>query len=273
VVAWWASTEPVPVEKGHLPLAGGIVARDDAGMDLVLEEAHVQVARSTGADRAARTLLALCLIGGPLAGVVVRAVVPASSTASAARTISDYAAHQGATRTLLIADAFLFLLVPAALAAAGLAWRRAPVLALTAAAASLVGWMAIMLLIAQDALAAVAGRPVYAGARATAITDSWSSETLVSIWIAAFIVGHIVGTVLLGAALWRARAVPRWAAIGIALSMPLHLLTVLTDFRAGDVAAWVLLLAGFGTCARVILTASDPLVAAREHVPATAVAA
>jgi hypothetical protein len=241
-------------------------------MDLVAEEAHVDVARSTGADRVARTLLAVCLVVGPLAGVVVRAVVPASSTASVARTVSDYAAHPGATRTLLIADAFLFLLVPAAVAAAGLAWRRSPGLALAAAAVSLVGWTAIMLLIAQDALAAVAGRSVYAGAQATAITDSWSSETLVSVWIAAFIVGHILGTVLLGAALWRARAVPRWAAGGIAVSMPLHLVTVLAGFRVGDVAAWLLLLAGFAACARVVIGGSEPFAAGHEHARAAALA-
>jgi hypothetical protein len=258
---------------GHLPLAGGIDVRDDRAMDLVELEALVDGARSTGADRAARFLLAGCLVGGPLAAVVVRATVPASSTASVARTVSDYAAHPGATRTVLIADAFVFLLVPAAVAAAGLAWRRAPVLALLAAITSFVGWTAIMLLIAQDALVSVAGRPTYAGAQASAIADAWSSETLVAVWLVAFIAGHIVGTVLLGAALWRARAVPRWAAVGIGVSMPLHLVTVLADFRVGDVAAWLLLLAGFAACARAVLTGREPVAVTQQHAAGTVVAA
>lgn len=258
---------------GHLPLVGGIDDREDRDMDLVEREAHVDVARSTGADRAARLLLAGCLVGGPLATIVVRAAIPASSTASVARTISDYAAHPGATRTVLIADAFVFLLVPAALAAAGLAWRRAPVLALSAAVVSFVGWTAIMLLIAQDALVAVAGRSAYAGAQATAITDAWSNDTLVAVWFAVFIVGHIVGTVLLGAALWRARAIPRWAAGAIAVSMPLHLATVVADFKVGDVAAWLLLLAGFTVCARAVMATREPVPEVHARRATTAVAA
>jgi hypothetical protein len=241
-------------------------------MDVVEKEAHVDVEYPNRADRAARVLLAGCLVGGPLAGVVVRGVVPASSTASVARTVSDYAAHPGATRTLLIADAFLFLLVPAALAAAGLAWRRAPVLALCAAVLSLIGWTAIMMLIAQDALEAVAGRAAYAGGQATAITNAWSDQTLVAVWIGAFIVGHILGTVLLGAALWRARAVPRWAALAIAVSMPLHLATVVTGFRAGDVAAWLLLLAGFAACARAMVARRAQVEVSHVQMSETAVA-
>jgi hypothetical protein len=257
---------------GHLPLAAGIGDGEDRGLDLVRQEALVDDARLTGADRIARFLLAGCLVGGPLAAVVVRATVPASSTASVARTVSDYAAHPGATRAVLIADAFLFLLVPAAVAAAGLAWRRAPVLALLAAITSLVGWMAIMMLIAQDALVAVAGSSAAAGVQATAVADAWSSETLVAVWLAAFIAGHIVGTVLLGAALWRARAVPRWAAVAIGISMPLHLATVLADFRIGDVAAWLLLLAGFAACARAVLAGRAPVAVTHKHGAGTAVA-
>jgi hypothetical protein len=242
-------------------------------MDLIAQEALVDDGRMTGAVRAARFLLAGCLVGGPLAAIVVRATVPASSTASVARTVSDYAAHPGATRAVLIADAFVFLLVPAAVAAAGLAWRRAPVLALLAAVASFVGWTAIMMLIAQDALVAVAGRSAYAGAQATAIANAWSSETLVAVWLVAFIAGHIVGTVLLGAALWRARAVPRWAAVAVGIAMPLHLVTVLADFRVGDVAAWLLLLAGFAACARAVLARREPLPLAHQRTAGTAVAA
>jgi hypothetical protein len=242
-------------------------------MDLIAQEALVDDGRMTGAERAARFLLAGCLVGGPLAAIVVRATVPASSTASVARTVSDYAAHPGATRAVLIADAFVFLLVPAAVAAAGLAWRRAPVLALLAAVASFVGWTAIMMLIAQDALVAVAGRSAYAGAQATAIANAWSSETLVAVWLVAFIAGHIVGTVLLGAALWRARAVPRWAAVAVGIAMPLHLVTVLADFRVGDVAAWLLLLAGFAACARAVLARREPLPLAHQRTAGTAVAA
>lgn len=37
-----------------------------------------------------------------------------------------------------------------------------------------------------------------------------------------FVVGHVIGTVLLGIAMWRSRAVPRWAAAITAVAQPLH---------------------------------------------------
>lgn len=204
-------------------------------------------------NRIARVLLAVCLVGGPLAGIVVRAAVPASSTASVAESVADYGQHTGATQVLLIADGFLILLVPAALAAAALAWRRAPVLSLVGGVLSLFGWVAIVMLSAQDQLLAETGRSVYAHGQATAIAEHWSSAPLVNIYVVIFVAGHLVGTALLGAALWRAQVVPRWAAALIGLSMPVHLITVLTGFKAGDVAAWVALLIGFAMCARPVL--------------------
>ena len=167
---------------------------------------------------------------------------------------------------MLIADAFVFLLVPAALAATALAWRRAPVLSLLAGVVSLIGWSAIVMLEAQDALIAAAGRQVYLDGQGAAIATTWSNETLVAGTIAAFIAGHVLGTVLLGAALWRARAIPRWAALCVALSMPLHLAAFLADFKLGDVGAWVLLLVGFAVCAQAYCTKRDmPAVSAERR--------
>ncbi len=204
-------------------------------------------------SRFARLLLAACLIVGPVAGIVVRASVPASSTASAARSAIDYGRHTGATQLVLIADGFLFLLVPAALAATALAWRRAPLLSLLAGIFSLVGWTSIVMLAAQDALFAETGRAVYGSGDALRIATNWSGSALVTFYIGAFIVGHLVGTALLGAALWRARAVPRWAAVCVGVSMPLHLVAVLADVRIADVGCWVLLLLGFAACARALV--------------------
>ncbi len=233
----------------------------------------MQQVRSPRVDRIARLIVAGCLVGGPLAGMVVRGSLPSPATASIARSVADYASNPGATRAVLIADAFLFLLVPAALGATVLAWRRAPVLALLAGVVSLIGWSAIVMLAAQDALFAVAGRQVYAAGQGAAIATTWSNEPLVAGTIGAFIAGHLLGTVLLGAALWRARAIPRWAALCIALSMPLHLAAFLADFKLGDMGAWVLLLVGFAVCARVYVAGWDVQVASAERRVSSAVPA
>ncbi len=220
--------------------------------------------RLAKANRVARLLVAACLVVGPLAGAVVRAAVPTPSTASVARMVVDYGNHATATQILLIADGFLILLVPAALAATALAWSRAPFLSLIGGTLSLLGWCAIVMLAAQDALFAEAGRAIHApgAATATAIATSWSSGSLATIYTFMFILGHLVGTAILGAALWRSRAIPHWAAALVGISMPLHLAAFLTNFKIGDVVAWMLLLVGFSVCAREILRtqsfSSDP---------------
>jgi hypothetical protein len=63
-----------------------------------------------------------------------------------------------------------------------------------------------------------------------------------------FVAGHIMGTVLLGAALWR--VVPRWAAVALAVSQPLHLVfAVIVPNHLLDAAAWTLTAVGFGVAA------------------------
>ena len=129
-------------------------------------------------SRFARLLFAACLIVGPVAGIAVRASVPASSTASAARSAIDDGRHSAATQMVLIADGFLFLLVPAALAATALAWHRAPLLSLLAGVFSLVGWTSIVMLAAQDALFAETGRAIYGSGDALRIASNWSGSAL-----------------------------------------------------------------------------------------------
>jgi hypothetical protein len=57
---------------------------------------------------------------------VVRAFSPATTqTESVARLIADAAAHPARTQVVLVANSFVWLMVPAALIAMSLAWRRA----------------------------------------------------------------------------------------------------------------------------------------------------
>jgi hypothetical protein len=194
-----------------------------------------------------------------VAAIVVRVSSPlAKSTESIARQVADAAAHPAETHAVLIGDRFIWLMVPAVLAAVWLAWRRAAGLALAAAVFSLVGWIAVVALASQDALLAQAGHPEFARAQAVALTKAWSDGGVVSTYATMFVIGHVVGTVLLGAALWRARAIPRWAAAFVAVSMPLHLVAFLTNVKALDLAAETTLLIGFAACAVQILHATSP---------------
>ena len=53
-----------------------------------------------------------------------------------------------------------------------------------------------------------------------------------------FVAGHLFGTILLGVALWRARLAPTWLAIGLTVSQPIHLASVITGIRPIDLIGW-----------------------------------
>ncbi len=65
-----------------------------------------------------------------------------------------------------------------------------------------------------------------------------------------FVLGHLVGTVLLGIALWRTQTVPVWAAVMTTISQPLHLVAaVFLLSRPLDLVAWMMTAAGFAVTA------------------------
>ena len=73
-----------------------------------------------------------------------------------------------------------------------------------------------------------------------------------------FVLGHVVGTVLLGVALWRSRAVPRWAALATIVSQPLHFVAaVVLGSPSLDLVAWGLNAAGFTAAAVAALSLYD----------------
>jgi hypothetical protein len=73
-----------------------------------------------------------------------------------------------------------------------------------------------------------------------------------------FVAGHILGTVLIGAALWRARAIPAWAAVALIISQPMHLVFFLfVPIQAMDVASWGLTALGLGVAGLRVLGTPD----------------
>jgi hypothetical protein len=71
-----------------------------------------------------------------------------------------------------------------------------------------------------------------------------------------FVLGHIVGMVLLGSALWG--LIPRWAAVAIMVSQPLHFVAfVILGSQPLDALAWGLTAVGFAACALVVARTPD----------------
>lgn len=86
-----------------------------------------------------------------------------------------------------------------------------------------------------------------------------SDHPAAAVGVGLFVVGHILGPVLLGAALWRARVVPRWVAIAVAVSQPVHLVSaVILPSRLLDVVlGWWLTTVAFAAIALVVLRMRD----------------
>ena len=73
-----------------------------------------------------------------------------------------------------------------------------------------------------------------------------------------FVIGHVLGTVLLGIALWRGRTVHPAAALAVLVSQPLHFVAaVILGSNWLDLFAWGLNAAGFAVVAVVVLRMSD----------------
>ena len=75
---------------------------------------------------------------------------------------------------------------------------------------------------------------------------------------AVFVVGHVVGTVLLGIAMWRSQIVARWAAVAVMVSQPIHFVAaIIVPNHTLDLFGWGLQAAGFAAVGWAILRMSD----------------
>ncbi|MBC6451431.1 hypothetical protein [Actinokineospora xionganensis] len=68
-------------------------------------------------------------------------------------------------------------------------------------------------------------------------------------------IGHVIGTVMLGLAMWNSGLVSRWAAAATIVSQPLHFVAaaVLAD-HALDLAAWGPNAVGFAAVSMALIT-------------------
>lgn len=147
----------------------------------------------------------------------------------------------------------LFTLLPGAYAALKLLRRTTPRLAAWTAAFLIPGYLAMPALVAVDAFALVAPGlgldPAVESGILTALTELPPLLVLVLV----FVVGHIVGTVLLGVTMIVGRAAPLVVGILMAVSQPLHLTAVIIGNPTLDLVAWGLTAVGMGFLARRVL--------------------
>ncbi len=188
---------------------------------------------------------------GPLAVALLRLLLPSDTTDDSAAVIATTLSHPEFQTAVLWLDYLAMLTLPlAVLLVAVRAVRAAPVLGSIGAVVAWLGFATLPWAAALDPVplaASDAGVPQNAAARlldALATIGPGSLEGMV------FVVGHVLGTVLLGLAL--RRAVPRWAAVAIVVSQPLHFVAaVVLANHVLDALAWALTAVGFAVAVAV----------------------
>jgi len=200
-----------------------------------------------------RILAATLMPIGPAAIAVLRFVLPAEPVGESIA--ADPGAQELANVMSVIA---VFTIVPGAYSALHLLRRHRPLLTLWTAAFLMPAYFVLTSgsLLGFSDLAAIrlGASPAEVTAQSVALFESPLVAGM--LWI--FVIGHVVGTVLLGIAATVARLVPVWVGVLLAVSQPLHVAAVVLYSRPLDLVGWGLTAVGMGFLAwRVLRTPDD----------------
>lgn len=204
-------------------------------------------------DRRTAVVLAVLMPLGPLCVAALRGALPtfrSDKAVDVAAAVANAPARQGAV--VWLGYLALLTLLPGVLAAAVLTRTAAPRLTWWAVALLTPAYLSLGGLVGQDALL-WSGHDAGLGLQSLArLYDHTHPALLVATVV--FVVGHVVGTVLLGLALLRSRRVPAAFAWALTVSQPLHLLAfAVLGVQPLDVFAWVLTALGMGAAAAALL--------------------
>lgn len=197
---------------------------------------------------------------GPLAIAAVRVMLPTYTDDDPVTIAAKVAADPGAQTAVVWLTYLGLLTLPLGLfVVAGRAIRARPVLGTVAAVVSWLGFVSLFLIVANDQVALAGPALGVPTGTTAAFVGGVQALPAVSVAAAVFVVGHILGTVLLGVALWR--AVPPWVAAALALSQPLHLVfAVVVPNHLLDGLAWLLTAVCFGLVAALAGPPRSPTV-------------
>lgn len=199
-----------------------------------------------------RWTAALLMPIGPAAVAVIRFVIPPDPVGE------SVAANPDAQRLVLgFGTVAVLTLLPGAFAAVRLVRLHTPILSVWTAVFLIPGYLGMTALLATDAVVMAGTDLGLDPALTTRLSAAVLALPSVDILLSIFIVGHIVGVVLLGIAAYRARLMPRSAALLLTVSQPLHLTAVLLGNPWLDLFAWGLTTLGMAYLALYLVRLSD----------------
>lgn len=204
------------------------------------------LARSRDGRALVRRVAVLAAPAGPAAIAVIRYIYPPDAATALAE-------PGRMTAVLWLGLVALFTLVPGAWLAVRLVRLRAPVLGTVTGAFLVPGYLAMMSLGFVDTVYAVA--PALGLDAADVERTIAAADALPAAWVplVVFVVGHVVGSVLLGVAAGRAHLMPLPVAIAFVLSQPGHVVAVVIGSPLLDLASWGLTALGMGFLAGAVL--------------------
>lgn len=204
---------------------------------------------------------ATALVIGPLGLVLSSLFQVAGDDDSVSASLAKIAAHPSGEHAVIICDLLVAFMVPAVLYLMRLAGSRAPWLTLIGGTVSFAAWLAGLFSVGASDLLYDHAAQSPDRTSAVSLVHAVTADAAFTVPAFLFIVGHMLGLLLLGIALWRSRAVPRWAAALVGLAslaqVPVH------DSGVGSAVAYGLLLIGTAGCAVTLLRARhepDPAV-------------
>jgi hypothetical protein len=167
-----------------------------------------------------------------------------ASDATGADSLAAAAAHPDLLHNVVLFGMIgALLMIPAALGAARIAGAgRLSFIGGTLVAAGYVCYLAVLMSDLTTLAMVRVGGPMADFARVLDTRQEFAAGTWVFLL---FVLGNIVGTFLLGLALWRSRAVPRWAAAAIMAWPLLHITGLVAGTEWIEVAGAIVQGAGF----------------------------
>ncbi len=200
-------------------------------------------------------LAVLAPIGAALVGVL-RYVLPYETVDSAKEMVREGYADPGAMSLVLwLGLGAALTIVPGSIVIGRLVRDGAPKLTPVALTLLVPAYLMLPVLLVVD-------HTIWAGAesgasQASVVSILDAAHPIVGIATGVFVVGHVVGTVLLGVAMLRSRSVPAWAAVITIVSQPLHFVAaVIAPNHTLDGAAWGLNAIGFAAAAALAIARS-----------------
>jgi hypothetical protein len=211
----------------------------------------------TDLRHASRVLAAIILPIGPAAVAVLRYILPYTTADDSSAAVRAVTAHQTAQSVVVwLGFVACLTLVPGVIYAGRIVGRAAPRLAAVATVLLVLGYISLAWLTVGDAYLLFGIRRHLPAEVLTAMYDG--VHPAASVVAGLFVLGHVLGTILLGVGMLRGRVVAVWAAVATILAQPIHFVAaVIVGSHSLDLLGWGLNAVGFAALSFAVLRLGD----------------